>query len=168
MTEDLDHDGTTRLQAPGNLDELVTIKLHSCHSTWYFQPVKMRFRREPKGISFFGVSTGWRSYYGLHFDDTLDRFTVYLDREGSRRLSSPFHPFGSDVCATCATQDAGQDAHHDTQREAETTPWKPRTRDVIARPARPFARLSPVPPRVARSRALHVPTAVHGVVPTRR
>ncbi len=103
MTDDLDHDGTTwpRTALSGAFDDLVTIKLHSCHCTWYFQPVRMRFRREPKGIGIPGLSTGWRSYYGLRFADRYDGFTVCLDREGTRRLSARLHPAGSDACSFC-------------------------------------------------------------------
>lgn len=85
--------------------DLVTIKLHACHSTWYFQPVRMRFRRTLKGSGAPDVITSWRPYYGLHFDDTLAGFVVLLNPEGTWRLSSSCHQPGRDRCRNCA-QDA--------------------------------------------------------------
>lgn len=82
--------------------DLVTIKLESCHSTWHFQPIRRRFRRQLKGIGFASVSTGWRPYYGLRLDDVVNRFTVLLNPEGTRMLSSWCHPNGSGTCANCA------------------------------------------------------------------
>lgn len=86
----------------GAFSDLVTVKLDSCHSTWYFQPLRKRFRRELKGIGVAGVSTGWRPYHGVTFDDESHRFTVSLNREGTRLLSSWCHLTGSDACANCA------------------------------------------------------------------
>lgn len=103
--EALDHDPmkSDRPEDPGDaFSELVTIKLDSCHSTWYFQPARMRFRRQLKGTGVGDVSTGWRPYYGLRFDDAFDRFTVFLSREGTRLFSTWCHPAGSETCANCA------------------------------------------------------------------
>ncbi len=104
-----EHDETS-MRAPGEgLDPsgLVTIKLESCHSTWHFQPVRMRFRRELKGPGLSGVRTGWRPYYGLRFEDSYDRFTVFLNDHGTRRLVSWCHPPGEDGCTQCAGMSTG-------------------------------------------------------------
>jgi len=94
-------------------DDLVTIKLDSCHSTWYFRPVRMRFRRLLKDL---GVSTGWRPYHGLRFDDALGGFTVLLNQRGTRLIHSWCHRPGQRVCANCAEQ-RHQDASPDGTRQ---------------------------------------------------
>lgn len=106
----LDHEEMKSATLDDAFSDLVTVKLDSCHSTWYFQPVRMRFRRELKGIGMPGVSTGWRPYYGLRFDDDSDGFTVFLNREGTRLLTSWCHPAGADVCANCAEHRAERSA----------------------------------------------------------
>jgi hypothetical protein len=92
-----------RTRAPGDaFSDLVTIKLDSCHWTWHFQPVRMRFRRMPKGRAVPAVSARWHPYYGLHFDDAFDGFTVVLNPLGTQLLRSWCHQAGSDVCENCA------------------------------------------------------------------
>lgn len=99
---DIVEHGSMGSLTPGTaLRDLVTIKLESCHSTWYFQPVRMRFRRQLKGIGLAGVCTDWRPYYGVRFDDEFDRFTVFLNRDGTRLLSSWSHPTSSETCDKC-------------------------------------------------------------------
>jgi hypothetical protein len=93
---------TTRPPA-GTFRELVTIKLHSCRSTWHFQPVRMRFRRTGRPFAAPGVSTVWRPYYELRFEDSLDGFVVLLDPEGTRLVRASLHRAGSDVCEHCRT-----------------------------------------------------------------
>lgn len=82
--------------------DLVTVKLDSCHSTWYFQPARMRFRRSLRGPGIPPVTTGWRIYHGLRFDDAFDGFTVLLNPEGTRLARGYCHQPGSDVCENCA------------------------------------------------------------------
>lgn len=93
---------TSTLTLGGTSSELVTIKLDSCHSTWYFQPSRERFRRTLKGPGVSGVSTGWLPYHGLRFDDGLDGFVVLLNPQGTRLLRSWRHQPGSEVCDNCA------------------------------------------------------------------
>jgi hypothetical protein len=81
--------------------DLVTIKLDSCLCTWYFQPVRMRFRRASKGSGSRGVSARWRQYFGLRFDDAYDGFTVALDEQGVVVLHSWCHHPGRDECEHC-------------------------------------------------------------------
>lgn len=81
----------------------VTIKLGSCHGTWYFQPARMRFRRAPGAFRAAPhLASAWRPYYGLQFDDELDRFTVLLSPDGTRLARSWRHQVGSDACEHCA------------------------------------------------------------------
>ena len=99
-----EHDETS-MRAPGDGPDpsgLVTIKLESCHGTWHFQPVRMRFRRELEGPGLSRVRTGWRPYYGLRFEDSYDRFTVFLNGRGTKRLVSWCHPPGEVGCARCS------------------------------------------------------------------
>lgn len=96
------------VHSSGTIDEepshggSVTITLDSCHSTWSFQPARMRFRRTLKGFGSANVRTSWRPYHGLRFDHAGDSFTVVLNEQGSRRLVSWCHLPGKDRCGNCA------------------------------------------------------------------
>ncbi len=91
--------------APGRLaQEGETIVLDSCNSVWQFQPDRMRFRRELKGLGQAYVSTGWRPYYGLELDPTSDSIVVLLNPQGSRLLRSWRHQPGQGRCEYCQAQ----------------------------------------------------------------
>lgn len=72
------------------MDPLV---FESCHATWVFEMESMRFRRILKGIEVDGaaVATGWRSFYGLDFDETSEVFRVRLNPEGTKLIQSWRH-----------------------------------------------------------------------------
>ncbi len=69
------------------------VVLESCHSTWIFDPVKMRFRRVLKGLDLdaYQASTAWRPYFGLELDPLSESFVVLLNPEGTRLLRSWRH-----------------------------------------------------------------------------
>lgn len=120
--DELAHDEMTTLTLRYACAELVTIRLDSCSCTWYFRPA--RFRRILKGPSFDGVSTGWRRYYGLRFDDNSDGFVVLLNPEGTRLLRSWRHQYGSEVCGNCAPHGLEPASHAGTSQSEElSTPW---------------------------------------------
>ncbi len=74
--------------------------LDSCHSTWIFDPARMRFRRILKGLDVDAAraTTDWRPYFGLEIDQVSDSFVVLLNQEGSRLLRSWRHV---DHCPQC-------------------------------------------------------------------
>ncbi len=57
------------------------ITVESCHSTWIFDPDRMRFCRILKGIqvAYGSVSTDWRPYWNLEVDPDAETFCVYLN-----------------------------------------------------------------------------------------
>jgi hypothetical protein len=67
--------------------------LESCHSTWLFDPARMRFRRILKGLDMdaHNATTSWRPYYGLEIDPLSESFVVILNAEGTRLLRSWRH-----------------------------------------------------------------------------
>jgi hypothetical protein len=84
------------------------VRIESCHSTWVFDPDRMRFRRILKGVevSSMPVETGWRPYAGLVLEDGSDNFVVLLNEQGTRRLRSWRH---SEVdCANCGERHTAQ------------------------------------------------------------
>jgi hypothetical protein len=100
--DELEHHTMNMRPCGDAVNDVVTIKLESCHSTWSFQPARKRFRRTLKDLNTPWVTTGWRLYYALRFDDTFDGFTVLLNPEGTRLLRSRCHQPGSAVCVNCA------------------------------------------------------------------
>ena len=74
--------------------------IESCHSTWIFDAIRMRFRRILKGTEVGGepVTTGWRAYYQLDVPPDAETFTVYLNPAGSRMIRSWRH---APDCAQC-------------------------------------------------------------------
>ena len=73
--------------------------VESCHSTWLFDEERRRFRRVVKDPhAAHTVSTDWRPYRRLVFDDASDRFLVMLDETGSRQLHSRRHVQHCDRC----------------------------------------------------------------------
>ncbi|MCZ7527524.1 MAG: hypothetical protein M5U14_14750 [Acidimicrobiia bacterium] len=65
-------------------------RIESSHSTWIFDPERMRFRRVPKGVDpdVPSLERDWERYYGLEIDATTGSFTVTLNPEGTRLLRS--------------------------------------------------------------------------------
>jgi hypothetical protein len=96
---------------PGTSDQVtsdqVTVVLDSCHSVWYFQPGRLRFRRALKGLGEPYVSTGWRPYFGLHLDTDSDGFVVLLNPQGTRLLRSWRHSPGRHSCEFCVEDIVG-------------------------------------------------------------
>jgi hypothetical protein len=75
------------------------VVLESCHSTWLFDPVNLRFCRVLKGPRMSAsVATQWRSYDHLVIQPDSDAFVVYLDSSGSRLLRSWRHTAHCDQC----------------------------------------------------------------------
>ncbi len=74
--------------------------LESCHSTWTFDPERMRYRRILREVipGSRPVSTQWRPYFGLEIDADGESFTVVLNQEGTRLLRSRRH---TAYCAQC-------------------------------------------------------------------
>jgi len=73
--------------------------LESCHSTWLFDELNMRFRRILKdGSHAGGVATAWQPYSRLELDDESESFVVWLNDVGTRRLRSWRHRSHCDVC----------------------------------------------------------------------
>ena len=91
---------------PHSLD---VFALDSCHSTWIFDPRRLRFRRILKGVAFKGrpVFTQWRPYSQLQLDFEGEGFTVYLNPARTRLIRSwrahsglqPVRRFGIDCAA---------------------------------------------------------------------
>lgn len=82
-----------------------TIVLESCHSTWIFDTVRLRFRRILKGLDLdaAAASTAWRQYFGLELDPLSESFVVLLNPEGTRLLRSWRHVEHCPQCGGEAT-----------------------------------------------------------------
>jgi hypothetical protein len=66
--------------------------IETCHSTWIFDTENRRFRRLLKGVQLsHEVSTDWRSYDHVVFEEDSDAFLVLLDETGTRLLRSRRH-----------------------------------------------------------------------------
>jgi hypothetical protein len=85
--------------------------LESCHSTWLFDTVRMRFRRILKGLDLDArqASTAWRPYYGLEMDPMSESFVVLLNPEGTRLLRSWRHVERCPQCGGEATAELSVD-----------------------------------------------------------
>ena len=82
---------------PGPEEPFVIVE--SCHSTWLFDEERRRFRRLVKDPhATHTVSTDWRPYRRLVFDDASDTFLVMLDETGTRQLHSRRHVQHCDRC----------------------------------------------------------------------
>lgn len=79
--------------------------LESCHSTWIFDPPRLRFRRILRGVEVGDrrVVTDWRPYWQLEVDPEGEGFTVYLNSSRSRLIRSWRH--GED-CSRCSRPNA--------------------------------------------------------------
>jgi hypothetical protein len=85
--------------------------LESCHSTWLFDPERMRFRRILKGLDLDArvASTSWRPYFGLELDPVTESFVVLLNPEGTRLLRSWRHVNHCPQCGGEATAELSVD-----------------------------------------------------------
>jgi hypothetical protein len=94
------------------------ITLESCHSTWVFDPDRMRFRRILKDISVGHepVTTEWKAYYQLQLDPQSEAFSVFLNMEGSRLIRSWRH---TQDCAQCGAHVTAELSLHDVRRAVE-------------------------------------------------
>ena len=83
------------------------IVFESCHSTWLFEPERMRFRRILKGLESGSgeVTTEWRPYFGLEVDQQGEYFVVLLNPDGSRLLRSWRH---TSDCTECGSHMTGE------------------------------------------------------------
>jgi len=80
------------------------IIVESCHSTWIFDPDRMRFCRILKGIevAYGSVSTDWRPYWKLEVDPDAETFCVYLNGSRSRLIKTWRH---TPDCAQCGVHE---------------------------------------------------------------
>lgn len=87
---------------PHSLD---VFALDSCHSTWIFDPRRLRFRRILKGVAFKGrpVFTQWRPYSQLQLDFEGEGFTVYLNPARTRLIRSWRHTRDCSQCGGSAS-----------------------------------------------------------------
>lgn len=76
------------------------IILESCNSTWIIDTQRLRFRRILKDVevSAHRVTTEWRPYCQIVFDEHGESFTVTLTPDGTRRIRSWRHRAD---CAQC-------------------------------------------------------------------
>jgi hypothetical protein len=94
------------------------LRIESCHSTWVFDPERMRFQRILKGVEVAGlpVATGWRPYFGLRLEEQSDNFVVLLNPEGTRLLRSWRH--GDGDCRWCGERHTMAVSLSDVHRSA--------------------------------------------------
>ena len=76
------------------------ITVESGHSTWIFDPRRLRFCRILRGIAVGQrpVSTEWRPYWELEVDPRRKSFTLFLNESRTRLVRSQIH--GPD-CVQC-------------------------------------------------------------------
>jgi hypothetical protein len=74
----------------------------SCHSVWYFDHTRSRFRREVKAGGGESVRTLWRPFHRIAFDADSDAFFVFLDVRGARLLQSWRHVYAR--CERCGAE----------------------------------------------------------------
>jgi hypothetical protein len=93
------------------------VVLDSCHSTWYFDQRRMRFRRILKGFdgTAKGAATNWNPYFGLEVEDSSGYFVVHLNPSGTQLLRSWRH---DEHCRQCSDQPTREIALADVQRLA--------------------------------------------------
>lgn len=84
--------------------------IESCHSTWVFDEDNHRFRRLLKGARIGrSISTSWRSYHHVVFDDRSDAFLVFLDPCGTRLLRSWRHLGDCGKCGEATAEISAED-----------------------------------------------------------
>ncbi|MGH8998280.1 MAG: hypothetical protein ACRDY7_02710 [Acidimicrobiia bacterium] len=78
--------------------------LESCHSTWIFNPARMRFRRAPRGtrLDMPSPEVDWAPYFRLEVEPSSGAFAVSLNSDDTRVLRSWLH---SEPCRHCAAAD---------------------------------------------------------------
>jgi hypothetical protein len=98
---------TSEREPPVKLAMPATTAIESCHSTWVFDSLRMRFRRVLKGAEVGGrpVATGWRPYYRLDAPPDSETFTVYLNLSCTRMIRSWRH---GDDCTQCGEHRTGE------------------------------------------------------------
>lgn len=74
--------------------------LHSCHSTWYFDPARRRFQRVPHGMD-VAPEGEWAPYHRLEVD-TSGSFLITLNDEDTRILRAWVH---TEPCPHCQLGD---------------------------------------------------------------
>lgn len=74
--------------------------LHSCHSTWYFDPSRQRFQRAPRGIDVIPEGE-WAPYHRLEVDPS-GSFMITLNDDDTRMMRSWVH---SEPCPHCRLGD---------------------------------------------------------------
>lgn len=81
--------------------------LESCHSTWVFEPGRMRFRRVPRGtrLDMPSPESDWTPYHRLELEPSSGAFAVGLNEDGTRVMRSWLH---SEPCRHCATDRTGE------------------------------------------------------------
>ena len=72
----------------------------SCHSVWFFDTERMRFRRLPRDVKADtpALDHDWTPYYGLEIDVSSGAFLVSLNKEQTRFLRSWRH---DSPCSHC-------------------------------------------------------------------
>jgi len=86
----------------------------SCHSTWFFDTGRMRFRRVLKaGDGGSRVVTEWRPYHELQTNPRSEAFTVVLNAEGTRLLRSWRH---TRDCPQCGGRVTAELTAHELKR----------------------------------------------------
>jgi hypothetical protein len=88
--------------------------VQSCHSTWVFDPDRMRFCRILKGIEVAHrlVSTDWRPYSHLKVDPGAETFCVYLDSSRTHLIRTWRH---TQNCAQCGVHETTELSVEDIQ-----------------------------------------------------
>jgi hypothetical protein len=78
-------------------------RIDSTHSTWIFDPERMRFRRLPKGAdpNTPSLESDWQAYFALDVDRETGAFTVALNEDRTRLLRA----WRDDAVPTDATGD---------------------------------------------------------------
>lgn len=85
----------------------------SCHTSWCFNTVKLRFKRIPRPLARQASATDfvhaqWEPYFKLNVGDQSEEFTVVLNKSESRLLRSWRH---SPNCIHCF----GGDSEYQTE-----------------------------------------------------
>jgi hypothetical protein len=76
------------------------LQIESCHSIWFFDEGRGRFRRLLRGTDHgeVPVATEWRPYFGVDQYPGSQSFAVWLNPEGTRLLRSWRHLPGCQSC----------------------------------------------------------------------
>jgi hypothetical protein len=110
------HQTTLKTPTDPSLRPSDALVLESCHSTWIFDPQRLKFRRILKGVEVGSgcVVTEWRTYWQLEVDPQGEGFTVYLNSSRSRLIRAWRHTQSlCDRCGRSDTVDPSLDEVHD-------------------------------------------------------